>query len=91
MDLLERLAIFVSANKGDGQALGSETTSTSDTMEIRVSIKRHVEVEDDVDLFDIDTTAEKLCCHKDAVTELLEALINLQSIVEWAIPPKSSD
>ena len=88
---MERLAIFVSADKGDGQTLGSEAAGTTDAMKVGVSVERHVEVEDDVDLFNIDATAEELCCDEDAVTELLEALVNLKSIFKGAIPPKSID
>jgi hypothetical protein len=48
-------------------------------MEIGVRIEGHIEVEDDVDLLNIDAAAEKFSGHQNAVTELLEALIDLQS------------
>lgn len=34
LDLLENLLIGVSADKGDSQALGSETASTADTVKV---------------------------------------------------------
>ena len=88
---MERLTIFVSAHEGDCQTLRSEAAGTANAMKVGVSVERHVEVEDNVDLLDIDTTTEELSSDEDAVTELLEALVNLKSIFKGAIPPKSID
>ena len=85
------MTIFVSAHEGDGQTLRSEAAGTANAMKVGVSVERHVEVEDNVDLLDIDTTTEELSSDEDAVTELLEALVNLKSIFKGAIPPKSID
>ena len=79
LDLLECLAILISAHKSDGQALGAETTGTSDSVQVAVSIERHVEVEHDVDLLNIDATTEELGGDKDSVLELLETFVDLQS------------
>ena len=91
LNLIENLGISLITDKGDGQTLGSEAAGTANAMKVGISVERHVEVEDDVDLFNIDATAEELCCDEDAVTELLEALVNLKSIFKGAIPPKSID
>jgi len=48
-------------------------------MQVGVSIEGHVEVEDDVDLLNIDTTAEKLGSNQNSVSELLEAFVDFQS------------
>ena len=48
-------------------------------MQVGVSIEGHVEVEDDVDLLNIDTTAEKLSSNQNSVSELLEAFVDFQS------------
>ena len=84
LDLLQRLAILISAHKSDGEALGAETTGTTDAVKIAIRIEGHVEVEHDIDLLDINTASEQLRCHKDTVAELLEALVDLQS----KVPPK---
>ena len=76
-------AVLVSGDKGDSESLGSETTSTTDSVKVGISIHGHVEVEHDVDLLNVDTTAEKLSGDKDAISELLEALVDLQSVLEW--------
>ena len=49
-------------------------------MQIRVSIAWHVKVEHDIDLLNINTTAKELSSDKNARFELLEALVNPDSI-----------
>ena len=49
-------------------------------MEVGTSLLWHVKVEDDVDLLDVNAATEELCCNEDAITELLEAFVDLQSI-----------
>ena len=85
------MTIFVSAHESDGQTLRSKAAGTANAMKVGVSVERHVEVEDNIDLLNIDTTTEELSSDEDAVTELLEALVNLKSIFKGAIPPKSTD
>ena len=52
-------------------------------MQVGVSVAWHVEVEHDVDLLDINTTAKELSGDEDAVSELFEALVNLNSKPGW--------
>jgi len=52
-------------------------------MQVGVSVAWHVEVEHNVDLLDINTTAEELSGDEDAVSKLFEALINLNSKPCW--------
>mmetsp|Transcript_39396 Transcript_39396/g.51560 ORF Transcript_39396/g.51560 Transcript_39396/m.51560 type:complete len:390 (+) Transcript_39396:638-1807(+) len=51
-------------------------------MQVGVGVEGHVEVEDDVDLLDVDAATEELRGHEDAVAELLEALVDFQSVFE---------
>lgn len=51
-------------------------------MQVGIGVAWHVEVEHDVNLLDINTTAKELSGNQDAVSELLEALIDLNSIFE---------
>lgn len=44
-------------------------------MQIRVCILGHVVVEDDVDTFDIYTSAKDVCCNHDALVKVLEGLV----------------
>ena len=87
LDFIEGLAVFICADKGDGEALSTEAASTTDTMQVGVSIHRHVKVEHDVDLLDVDTTAKELSGDEDAVSKLLETLVDLKSKVQNAVEP----
>jgi len=51
-------------------------------MQVAVRLLRHVVVKDDVDLLNIDTTAENLGSNQDTVLKLFEALVNLDSIIK---------
>ena len=81
------MAVFIRADKGDGEALSAEAAGTTDTMQVGVGIHRHVEVEHDVDLLDVDTTAKELSSYEDAVSKLLETLVDLKSKVQNAVKP----
>ena len=58
LDLLERVAILVRADKRDGETLGAESAGTAHSVQVGISVAWHVEVEHDVDLLNVDTTAE---------------------------------
>lgn len=72
--LQNSLVIFV-ADKGDGETLGTETTSTTNTMKVRVGIGGQVVVDGEIDALDIDTTAEDVSGNTDTLVELLELLV----------------
>ena len=48
-------------------------------MEVGIGVAWHVEVEDDVDFFNVYTAAEELSGNEDTIFELFKALINLES------------
>ena len=52
-------------------------------MEVRVSLGWHVEIEHNVNLLDIDASAEDLSGHQNAMFELLEAFVDLDSL--WLV------
>ena len=80
LDLLERVAILVRAHERDGETLGTESAGTAHSVQVGVSVAWHVEVEHDVDLLNIDTTAEELSGDEDAGLELFEALVDPNSV-----------
>ena len=59
-------------------------------MEVRVCVKRHVKVEHDVDLLDINATTEEFSGDKNARFELLKALVdpNSMQIQKWRVAEK---
>lgn len=78
-DFFEDLLVFRGRHKRDSKALGTETTSTSDTMEISVLILGHVVVNDYVHTFKIDTSAKQVGGNQDSLVEFLERLVLLDS------------
>lgn len=50
-------------------------------MEVRVGVSRHVVVEDDVDLLDVDTTSEEIGGHKNTVLEFFEPIVDLDALL----------
>lgn len=51
-------------------------------MQVAVRLLRHVVVKDDIDLLNVDTTAENLGSNQDTVLKLFEALVDLDSIIK---------
>ena len=81
--LLNRLQnglVFRAADEGDTETLGSETTGTTDTVEVRISLVRHVVVDGDVDTLNIDTTTKDISGHTDTSLEVLELLVALDTV-----------
>lgn len=77
---LEDLLVLVSGNEGDGKTLGAETTSTTDTMEVRVGIGGEIVVDGKVDALDIDTTTKDVSGDADTFVEFLELLVTTDTI-----------
>lgn len=77
---LKNLLVLISGNEGDSKTLGTETTSTTDAMEVRVGISGEIVVDGEVDAFDIDTTAEDVSGDADTLVEFLEFLVTTDTI-----------
>jgi hypothetical protein len=75
LDLLQDLLVAVIADERDSQTLGTESTSTTDTVEIRVGIRRQIVVDGEVDTLDINTTAKHISSDADSLLEFLELLV----------------
>lgn len=75
LDALQNLGVSIIGDKSDGETLGTETTSTTDTMEVGVGCVRDVVVDDDVDTGDIETTGKDVSGDENALVELLEGLV----------------
>lgn len=75
LNILEDLLIILVADEGDGKTLGTETTGTTDTVEVGVGISGQIVVNGKVDTFDINTTTEDVSGDTDTLVELLELLV----------------
>lgn len=80
LDILENLLIVIVADKGDGQTLGTETTSTTNTVKVGVSLSGQIVVDGQVDTLDIDTTTEDISSNANTLVELLKLLVALDTV-----------
>jgi hypothetical protein len=60
LDRVKSGEIIGGANEGNSEALGSESASTTDSVQVAVGLLGHVEVEDYVDLLNIDAATENV-------------------------------
>ena len=79
LDVIKHFLVLLSLDKRDCETLSAEPSCSADSVQITVGFGWHVEVENDVNLLNVDTTTEDLGCNKDAVLELLEALVDFDS------------
>lgn len=79
LDLLEYLLVLVVCHKGDTQTLGTESTSTTDSVQVRVGVGRCIVVDDDVDSLDIDTSSKDVGGDEDSLLEVFEHLVSVDS------------
>ena len=70
--LIENGSFILRADKGDSKTLSTEATGTTHSVKVTVSLERHVEVDDDVDLGNIDTTGEQVSSDENSLAELLD-------------------
>lgn len=76
LDRLEYLLVLVAANERDGKTLGTETTGTTDTVEVRIGISWEIVVDSQVDAFNVDTSSEYVSGHADSLVEFFELLVS---------------
>lgn len=80
LNILQHFLISVRADEGDRQTLGTETASTTDTVEVRISITGKVVVDGEVDTLDINTTTEDVGGNTDSLLELFEVLVTTDTV-----------
>lgn len=73
---------MLAADEGDTETLGTETTSTTDTVKVGVGVTRKIVVDGKVDTLDIDTTTEDVGSNTDTLVELLELLVTLDTAMK---------
>jgi hypothetical protein len=80
LNRLQYLLIRLAADERDRKTLCSETTGTTDTVEVGVGIGGEIVVDGQVDALDIDTTAEDVGSDTDTLVELFEFLVAFDTI-----------
>jgi hypothetical protein len=84
LNFLKNLLVILVADEGDRKTLGTETTGTTNTVQVRVGVGGEIVVDGEVNTLDINTTAEDISGNTDALVELLELLVALDTILESA-------
>ena len=79
---LEDSFVVRAADEGNTETLGSETTGTTDTMKVGVSLVGHVVVDGHIDTLYVDTTTKDVSGDTDTSLELLELLVALDTIIK---------
>jgi hypothetical protein len=72
----EQVVLVVLSDEVDSQTEMSKTTRSSNSMQVGLSILREVEVDNDINRNDIDTTCEQVRAHKTASFSVLEVVEN---------------
>lgn len=80
LNLLQDFLIFLAAHERDSKTLGTETTSTTDTMQVGAGIAGQIVVDGQVDALNIDTTSEDISGNADTLLEILELLVAADTI-----------
>ena len=60
LDVVQNILLIISRDEGNCESLGSESSGSSYSVHVLVDLVRHVVVEDDVDLFDINSSSEDI-------------------------------
>ena len=76
---LENLLVGIAGHERDRKTLRTKTTSTTDTVQVRVGVCRQFIVDGQVDSFNIDTTSEHVCSDTDTLVEFLELLVTFDT------------
>ena len=82
---LEDFLVLVVGNERDGETLGTETTSTADTVQVRVGVGRQVVVDGQVDTLDINTTTEDIGGDTDTLVKFFEFLVAFDTGIQLDI------
>lgn len=82
LDRLENLLVLLAADERDTETLCAETSSTTDSVQVRVGIGRQIVVDRQIDTLDIDSTSKNVSCNADTLVELFEFLVALDAVVD---------
>ena len=76
LNRLQHLLICIAAHEGDRETLGSETTGTTNTMKIGISIGGEIVVNGEIDTLNINTSTKYISSDTDTLLEVLECLVS---------------
>merc|ERR1719174_706568 len=80
LHLLQHGSILVVPNKSDRQTLCAKAASTSNPVEIGITILWHIIVDHDVNALNVNTTPKKISGHHNSFLELFKLLVASNSV-----------
>lgn len=81
LDLLQDLLVFLAGDERNSQTLGTESTGSTDSVQVLVGLAWQVVVDSQVNSLDIDTSTEDISRNTDTLVELLERLVSSNSLL----------
>lgn len=81
LNVFKYFKIFSTTYKSNSKTLCSKSSCSSNSVKVWVWILRHIKVEDDINLLNINTSPKDICGYHDSVFELFEFIISLDSIL----------
>lgn len=78
-NLFEYGFIFRTADEGDAETFGTKTSSTTNSVEIRIWVTRQIVVDCEINALDINTAPKDIRCNADPLIELLELFVALDT------------
>jgi len=80
LDFFENSRVFLGRNESDCQTLGSETTRTANSVQVSVVVSGHIVVDDDIDTFEVNTTAKDVGRHKKSAISFFKLIVSFDSL-----------
>jgi hypothetical protein len=81
LNLLQDLVVFVVTTETDSQTFGTESTGSSNSVQVGIRVFWHVVVENDVHSLDIDTSSEEIGGDQDSSLEVFEQRVSFESFL----------
>jgi len=85
LHIIEHVSIILARYEGDGDSLGSESTGSSYSVEVLIRLVWHVEVDDNVDLFNVDSSSQQISGDHDSVLDVFEIVVDLESLLHGQV------
>lgn len=85
LDIGKNLFIFLGGDERDSLTLGFETTSSTDSVHVIFSNLRHIEIDNEVNSFDINTSTDQISSNQNSVLTFLEFLVNSGTVLLFEV------
>jgi hypothetical protein len=81
LNAFKNFLVFVRRYEGNGLSLGFESSSSADTMHVVFGGNWHVEIDDKIHLFDVNSSSEKISSNEDSVLAFLELSVDTSAVI----------